>query len=528
MRLNLPVTNEEHKFPQDKSAKIISLTDTKGIITEVNDTFVQMCGFSREELIGQPHNIVRHPDMPAAVFKLMWNTIQQGQSFMGIVKNRAKDGGYYWVNAYIMPIIENGKITGYESVRTAATPEQIERATKIYALINANKSLPTRINPKWIHALCILIVTGGFAWSCLQPSVWSYLTFGALSLAVIAYHWVHNRNLLSVFTKYFSDKSAQNDLNVLIYSDRVNEVSKMLYNAYYNTKEVDSIMTRIRETSERLEEISSNSLSLREFNLQNLTASIDTIRKLLSEMNEIADNIEKMFAEITESAKRTVDDSMATSAIIAEGQESSNHALVIIDDIYTAIEAIAKGIDEMSDHVNNIENAARLIKGIANQTNLLALNAAIEAARSGGDAGAGFAVVADDIRGLSERTAEAATKITALVHSFKKTARQTEHIAKKNQEIAQIGVEHMHSSHQKLEEMLQSVTKINDLISEVSQNVSMHEETTHNISKKVHKIDSMSKNTLKDNRGTAKSMHDIRDISSQLHDMVTRFSKTNR
>ena len=167
MRLNLPVTNEEHKFPPDKSAKIISLTDTKGIITEVNDTFVQMCGFSREELIGQPHNIVRHPDMPAAVFKLMWNTIQQGQSFMGIVKNRAKDGGYYWVNAYIMPIVENGKITGYESVRTAATPEQIERATKIYALINANKSLPKRINPKWIHALCILIVTGGFAWSCL-------------------------------------------------------------------------------------------------------------------------------------------------------------------------------------------------------------------------------------------------------------------------------------------------------------------------------------------------------------------------
>lgn len=528
MRLNLPVTNEEHKFPQDKSAKIISLTDTKGIITEVNDTFVHMCGFSREELIGQPHNIVRHPDMPAAVFKLMWNTIQQGQSFMGIVKNRAKDGGYYWVNAYIMPIIENGKITGYESVRTAATPEQIERASKIYALINANKSLPTRINPTWIHALCILIVTGGFAWSCLQPSVWSYLTFGALSLAAIAYHWLHNRHLLSVFTKYFTDKSTQNDLNVLIYSDRVNEVSKMLYNAYYNIKEVDSIMTRIRETSERLEEISSNSLSLREFNLQNLTTSIDTIRKLLSEMNEIADNIEKMFAEITESAKRTVDDSMATSALIAEGQESSNHALVIIDDIYTAIEAIAKGIDDMSAHVDNIENAARLIKGIANQTNLLALNAAIEAARSGGSAGAGFAVVADDIRGLSERTAEAATKITALVHSFKKTSRQTEHIAKKNQEIAQIGVEHMHSSHQKLEEMLQSVTKINDLISEVSQNVSMHEETTHNISKKVHKIDSMSKNTLKDNRGTAKSMHNIRYISSQLHDMVTRFSKTNR
>ena len=122
MRDNGPVTDIEHMFPDDPSAKIISVTDTKGIILDVNDTFVAMSGFSREELIGQPQNIVRHPDMPAEVFQLLWNTIQSGESFMGIIKNRCKNGDYYWVNAFIMPIIQHGEIIGYEC---AQQPPQI-------------------------------------------------------------------------------------------------------------------------------------------------------------------------------------------------------------------------------------------------------------------------------------------------------------------------------------------------------------------------------------------------------------------
>lgn len=528
MRLNLPVTNVEHKFPADQSAKIISLTDTKGIITDVNDTFVNMCGFSREELIGQPHNIVRHPDMPAAIFKLMWDTIEQGQPFMGIVKNRSKDGGYYWVNAYIMPIIEDGKITGYESVRTAATPSQIRRASQIYARINANKKLPRRIGPNFYSFISFALVIGAGVWNVLQPSWLSALGFFALAGAVLLYHKNHNHNLLNNINHYFNDRSQNSELNVMIYSEGNEPVDRMLYNIYYNIKEVDSIMTRIHETSERLNQISTDSLNLRQHNLENLTASTTTIRNLLKDMNEIASDIEKMFNEITDSAKRTVDDSMATSELISEGQTSSNQALEIIDNIYTAIEAIAKGIEDMTHHVENIEHAASLIKGVANQTNLLSLNAAIEAARAGGDAGIGFAVVADDIRALSNRTASAAIKITELVQNFKKTARLASHIAKRNQEIAQEGVAHMHSSHQKLEEMLNSVTKINDLISEVSHSVIVHEETSHKITNKVRKIDSMSKNTLKDNRGTTKSMQAIHNIASQLYDMVMRFTKAKR
>lgn len=90
MRNNQPVVDVEIKFPDDPNAKIISVTDTHGIIVDVNQTFIDMCGFSREELIGQPHNIIRHPDMPSAVFKLMWDTLKKGKPFMGIIKTVTK------------------------------------------------------------------------------------------------------------------------------------------------------------------------------------------------------------------------------------------------------------------------------------------------------------------------------------------------------------------------------------------------------------------------------------------------------
>lgn len=140
MRDNGPVIDVEHKFPSDPNTKIISVTDLKGIITEVNDTFVKMSGYSREELIGQPQNIVRHPDMPSEIFEQLWSTIKSGNSFMGIIKNRCKDGSYYWVNAFIMPIVQNGEIIGYESVRTAASDSQIARAAKYYRKWKAARS----------------------------------------------------------------------------------------------------------------------------------------------------------------------------------------------------------------------------------------------------------------------------------------------------------------------------------------------------------------------------------------------------
>ncbi|EMP54449.1 methyl-accepting chemotaxis sensory transducer with Pas/Pac sensor [Marinobacter santoriniensis NKSG1] len=129
MKKNLPVTQTERTFPEHQ--KLISSTDLKGRIRHCNDAFVDVSGFSREELIGKAHNIVRHPDMPPEAYENMWGHLKAGKPWMGMVKNRCKNGDFYWVSAYVTPVTENGKVVGYESVRTCPDRTDVNRAKMI-------------------------------------------------------------------------------------------------------------------------------------------------------------------------------------------------------------------------------------------------------------------------------------------------------------------------------------------------------------------------------------------------------------
>ena len=112
---------------------IISKTDLKGIITYVNTPFCKLAGYKREELLGKPHNIIRHPDMPKAAFKDMWDTIERNEKWRGFVKNLRKDGKYYWVEAFIEPIFdENGNKLGYISARKPVSKEDKEKYEELY------------------------------------------------------------------------------------------------------------------------------------------------------------------------------------------------------------------------------------------------------------------------------------------------------------------------------------------------------------------------------------------------------------
>ena len=150
MRINMPVTNVERHLKDGES--VVSKTNTKGVITYVNRTFLEISGFSEDELIGAPQNIVRHPDMPPAAFQDLWDTLQAGKSWKGLVKNRCKDGAYYWVEANANPIYENGQVSGYMSLRTKPTREQVEYAERIYRDIREGKARgPSGCNPGCAH-----------------------------------------------------------------------------------------------------------------------------------------------------------------------------------------------------------------------------------------------------------------------------------------------------------------------------------------------------------------------------------------
>ncbi|QDL96570.1 PAS domain S-box protein [Rhodopseudomonas palustris] len=138
MRKNLPVTSDEYVL--EDGTLIVSKTDVKGKLTYFNEQFVAASGFSEQELMGQPHNIVRHPDMPAEAFQNLWDTLKAGRPWVGAVKNRRKNGGFYWVLASATPLWENGEVTGYMSVRTKLPADQRAEAERVYALLAANKA----------------------------------------------------------------------------------------------------------------------------------------------------------------------------------------------------------------------------------------------------------------------------------------------------------------------------------------------------------------------------------------------------
>jgi len=138
MRTNLPVTNRE--IPISDRQNIVSRTDLKGKITYINKDFIEVSGFSEQELIGQSHNIVRHPDMPEAAFADLWRDLKAGRPWVGLVKNRCKNGDHYWVEAHVSPVWENGEIAGYLSVRRQASQAAIDAATQAYRAFSEGKA----------------------------------------------------------------------------------------------------------------------------------------------------------------------------------------------------------------------------------------------------------------------------------------------------------------------------------------------------------------------------------------------------
>lgn len=152
----MSITQKGNELYFDENAFIVSKTDLKGKITYANDLFIELSGYSEEELIGAPHNILRHPDMPRTIFKLLWDKVQAGDEIFAYIKNRTKLNYFYWVHAYITPIIDikNGAIIGYHSVRRSPSSKGLAIIEPLY-----HKMLEAEKNGGMQHSLALLETT---------------------------------------------------------------------------------------------------------------------------------------------------------------------------------------------------------------------------------------------------------------------------------------------------------------------------------------------------------------------------------
>lgn len=401
-------------------ANILSITDLNSAIKYVNPEFEKVSGYQSDELIGQPHNIIRHSDMPALAFKDLWGHLQCGQSWMGVVKNQCKNGDYYWVDAYVSPIRCNGVMTEYQSVRRCPEKHVRDRAEQLYqnSLLDEQKAFRKLRRPRLslfqklplIISLCFGLSFVGAAFQL----VWlkSVFEWGALFACLISVERVL-RPLKSVLeeAKAISDSS----LAMYLYTGRTDEAGQLRLAMIRLRGETAAIMGRISDFAKNVKARQST-----------ICASVGSKQSAFNTLSDdfclIGQSSQNM-ALVTEAASLSVQKSEANAKMaksyMAEGREGMQSSRSAMNRVCQQVEEARDGLSNLKADSNAISSVVAVIREVAEQTNLLALNAAIEAARAG-DQGRGFAVVADEVRGLANRTYHSTEDIVAVMERLQK------------------------------------------------------------------------------------------------------------
>jgi len=417
MRSNLPVSQREFPFPRGQN--LVSTTDLKGRILHCNASFIAVSGFTREELLGQPHNLIRHPDMPTEAFRDMWATIAAGKPWSGLVKNRRKDGDHYWVLANVTPLMDGGRPLAYLSVRSEASRAQIDAAERLYALMRGEKEgellhrlqegqvlrntwrsalarqlarLPWRssLSHAAIGALGLGLASGfGF-------SLWT--TLATLLAAVAASAWAQSRGGSALAqVEHYANQLAAGDLS-----------SELKPSAQPQTQSLERALRQlavnmralVSDTRGELARIVSVSHEIAQGNE-------DLARRTEAQAGNLVQTAASM-EEITATVRQSSESAAQASSVAGELSQVSRRSADVVHSVTDTMGAI-------SGSSHRIGEIIQVIDSIAFQTNILALNAAVESARAG-EHGRGFAVVAGEVRALAQRSSSAAREIKQLIN----------------------------------------------------------------------------------------------------------------
>ena len=521
MRNNQPITGNERTFPEQQ--RLISTTDLKGQITYCNDAFVDISGFSRDELIRAPHNLVRHPDVPPAVFEHMWATLKNGRPWMGIVKNRCKNGDHYWVNAYVVPVLDGGKVTGYESVRSKPTTEQVQRAQALYGRINAGKAAVPSLD-RWLPVLqnwlpFILVSQIGFLVGAWLDSTWGFIAAAALSipLGLLGLAW-QGRGIKRLLQ--LAEQSTSDPLIAQMYTDSRGVEGRLELSILSQEARLKTCLTRLQDSAENLAKQATQADVL----AHNSSAGLQRQRE---ETDQVATAVNEMAAttlEVANNVARTAIATQEANSLTQQGRTIARETREAIQRLSLSVGETGETVTRLARDSNEIGGVVDVIKGIADQTNLLALNAAIEAARAG-EMGRGFAVVADEVRSLAQRTAQSTGQIHELIAKLQRTADEAVLTMDIGRKQADEGVERVQQADHALAGISDAVANIAEMAEQIAAAAEEQSAVADEISRNITTIAQLSDQTAGEAQSTALLSEELTSTAQGQYSLVARFNR---
>ncbi|AZL64546.1 MULTISPECIES: methyl-accepting chemotaxis protein [Enterobacter] len=503
--MSSPTYVTQNEYPLDDDTTLMSTTDVHSYITHANDTFVQVSGYQLDELTGQPHNMVRHPDMPKAAFADMWYTLQQGEPWSGIVKNRRKNGDHYWVRANAVPMVRQGQVTGYMSIRAKATAEEIAAVEPLYRALNDGSckkrihkglvvgkgwlgklpAMPLRWRVRSVMAalfavLAATLIATSAGWMPLAAAALVML-LGTLLFELQIVRPVENvaRQALKVAT------GERNSVQHLNRSDELGltlrAVGQLGLMCRWLINDVSSQVVSVRDGSDRLAQ---GNEDLNDRTRQ----TVANVQQTVATMNQMAASVQSNSETAAEVDKLSV---AASSAATKGGN---------------AMQTVVKTMDDIADSTQRIGSITSLINDIAFQTNILALNAAVEAARAG-EQGKGFAVVAGEVRHLASRSASAANDIRKLIDA--------------SASKVQSGSEQVHAAGRTMDDIVEQVKNVTQLIAQISHATSEQATGLSELTRAVAELDSITQKNADLVEESAHISAMVKHRAGRLKDAVT-------
>ena len=521
MKNNGAVTGNVVSFGENDD--LITTTNLKGAITYFNDSFQDISGFSSEELLNKNHNLVRHPDMPPGAFNDLWTTLQSQKSWMGVVKNRSKNGDHYYVDAYVTPIKNNGMVTEYQSVRSTPKKSFIDRAENLYKRINKGKSpilfwqrlgIESKLMAGFISVISFLLVfiTSTSPLSFNQLVI--YLAIGlAMSLGITKIIAAPLVKLASE-TREFID----NDLARQVYGGSQSEVAQLRLALHMRKLESNSVVARIDDSSSQLSEIIHRVAKMSSETSNGVAVQLSEIEQLATAMNEVTASVQGV----------VVNTSLASDAAKSAGEVATKVKLDM-ENTVQSISQVANDVNQASSVIKDlheksetIDTVLNVIRGIADQTNLLALNAAIEAARAG-ENGRGFAVVADEVRSLAKCTQDSTEQIRSIIESIQSGTKDAVEAMKIGENHAEDSVEKANRGMLSLKEVVVLVNNISDMNIQIATAAEEQSSVSEEINRNVINISDEAQKNSSNTQQTQIEINQLEEFSKFLLTLVSQF-----